>query len=466
MSEPTSVTSFSMNSFLKYGLDLVLMLLTGAALLYYPRLHLISGFAAKNVCSCSFIDKRNLSTIEKGDNDFIPVSFASNVVDQNNRTVTSSFFGLVKRTAVFREGIGCTLLPVGKNLKDPILLKPRRNRSYRNLAYPYGDRDPVDSLFLNIDYQQLQRAVENAFDTGDEVLKRTRAVLVLYKDHLIAEHYAAGFSKESKFPGWSMTKSITGTVIGIMENQGRISVDQDELFPEWKNSERSKITLDNLLRMNSGLAWKEDYSRVSDVTEMLFSEEDVGRVQLQKELHEDNPWNYSSGTSNLLSRFIRQEFDSHQDYLDFWYSELIDKIGMSSMILETDLAGNYVGSSYAWATARDWAKLGLLYLHNGNWNGEQLLGEDWVDYTTTPTAGSDGEYGAHFWLNSGGKFPNVPLDMYSANGFQGQHVFIIPSEELVVVRLGLKAHPEFNIDRFLGEVFAAVDGMSTKSSKF
>ena len=101
-------------------------------------------------------------------------------------------------------------------------------------------------------------------------------------------------------------------------------------------------------------------------------------------------WNYSSGTTNLLSRLLRNLFKTHQEYLDFWYSDLIDKIGMSTMVLEADLSGNYVGSSYAWATARDWGKLGLLYLHNGNWNGEQLFDKDWVDYVTTPTPGSSG----------------------------------------------------------------------------
>jgi CubicO group peptidase (beta-lactamase class C family) len=283
-------------------------------------------------------------------------------------------------------------------------------------------------------------------------------VVVLYKDQPIAEKYASGFSRETKLLGWSMTKSITSAVLGVLEKQGKISLSQNNLFQEWEKDDRSKITLNNLLQMNSGLEWVEDYSNISDVTKMLFLEPDMTKVQLNKPLigKPNESWNYSSGTTNLLSGFIRNQFKTHQEYLDFWYAELIDKIGMNSMVIETDLDGNYVGSSYSWATTRDWAKFGLLYLHNGNWNGEQLLNESWVTYAATPTNGSNGEYGAHFWLNAGGKYPNVSKDLFSCNGYQGQHVFIIPSKDLVVVRFGLVENPDFDVDTFLKEVLDAI----------
>jgi CubicO group peptidase (beta-lactamase class C family) len=126
------------------------------------------------------------------------------------------------------------------------------------------------------------------------------------------------------------------------------------------------------------------------------------------------------------------------------------------MLIETDLAGNFVGSSYGWANTRDWAKFGLLYLHRGNWRGEQLFAPQWVDYVTKPTAHSNGTYGAHFWLNRQGKFPDVPKDMYSANGYEGQYVFIIPSRDLVVVRTGLAEAPDFDVNSFLREVLLAI----------
>jgi CubicO group peptidase (beta-lactamase class C family) len=167
-------------------------------------------------------------------------------------------------------------------------------------------------------------------------------------------------------------------------------------------------------------------------------------MQAEKPLQEkpNASWNYSSGTSNLLSGILRTQFKTHQEYLDFWYTDLIDKIGMNSMVVETDLEGNYVASSYAWATARDWAKFGLLYLHNGNWNGEALFTKKWVAYITTPTPTSNGTYGAQFWLNAEKQFKDVPENMYFADGYQGQRVYVLPDEELVVVRFGLSGFEE------------------------
>jgi CubicO group peptidase (beta-lactamase class C family) len=189
---------------------------------------------------------------------------------------------------------------------------------------------------------------------------------------------------------------------------------------------------------------------------MLFIAEDMTKSQIIKPLvgKPNNTWNYSSGTTNLLSGILRKQFKTHQEYLDFWYSALIDKIGMNSMIVESDMAGNFVGSSYSWATTRDWAKFGLLYLHNGNWNGEQLFAPNWAKYVATPTNGSNGKYGAHFWLNANGDFPDVPRDFYRCSGYQGQMVAIFPSQDMVVVRMGLSE--EFDFNGFLSEVVGSV----------
>ena len=207
--------------------------------------------------------------------------------------------------------------------------------------------------------------------------------------------------------------------------------------------------------MNSGLEWDENYDEISDATKMLFLERDMTKMQEEKPFagKPNETWNYSSGTSNLLSGILRNQFKTHQEYLDYWYTDLIDKIGMNSMVLETDLAGNYVASSYAWATPRDWAKLGLLYLHNGNWNGQQLFTKDWVNYVTTPTPTSNGTYGAQFWLNAEGQFKDVPKNMYFADGYQGQRVYVLPDQDLVIVRFGLSW---FDENMFLSEIINAV----------
>ena len=287
---------------------------------------------------------------------------------------------------------------------------------------------------------------------------KTRTALVLYKGHLLAERYADGFDQNTPILGWSMTKSVLATLFGILEYQGRLGVEDKADIPSWKADDRAEISLNHLLRMQSGLAWDEDYSTISDVTKMLFMETDMAASQAKKPLvaAPTEIWNYSSGTSNLLSGILRSGFAEYQEYLDFPYVSLIDKIGMHTMLIETDLAGNFVGSSYAWASTRDWAKFGQLYLQKGNWNGEQLFHPEWVSYVTHPTEHSDGVYGAHFWLNANGKFPDVPRDMFSANGYQGQHVFIIPSLDLVVVRTGLAEEPQFDTNLFLREVIEAL----------
>jgi CubicO group peptidase (beta-lactamase class C family) len=446
-----------MKKILKYSLLLLVLAIIYIVYTNYPRLNIISGYSAKSMSSSVFLAERTLEITDKQDNNFSPINIAEDNVNVEEKSATASVYGFMKRKAIYKEGIG-SILVLDDFEEDTKFLVPNRIKLTNNLPYPYGDAAQKDTIFSTINYNELQTAVSNAFDVNDEYIKKTRAVVVLYKDQIIAEKYAKGFDKNSKILGWSMTKSITSAVLGVLEKQGRIDVNQTNLFPEWENDERSKITLNNLLQMNSGLEWNEDYNTMSDVTKMLFLAKDMSKSQKEKPLtgKPNNSWNYSSGTSNLVSGYIRNQFKTHQEYLDFWYAELIDKIGMNSMLIETDLTGNYVGSSYGWATPRDWAKFGLLYLHKGNWNGEQIINEAWVNYTATPTNGSNGEYGAHFWLNAGGVYPNAPKDIFSCNGYQGQRVFIIPSKDMVIVRMGLTENSDFNFDKFLSEILASI----------
>lgn len=403
----------------------------------YPKLVLISGFSAKSTASGIFVANRTLESMEAKDNGFSPVSSASNEVNIDEKSVVSKVFGLKPRKAIYREGLGAVVINDDYDPNVPYLV-PKRNKTPKNLPFPYGNLPQKDTVFSNVDYQKLEQVVDTYFKQNTED-NTTRSLLIVYKNQIIAEKYADGFDKNTKILGWSMAKSIVSTVIGILDQQEKIDIYSPAPIEEWKNDERSKITINNLLQMNSGLEWEEDYTKISDVTKMLYLDTDMTVAQQKKPLvgKPNESWNYSSGTSNLLSGIVRKLFDTHQEYLDFWYSNLIDKIGMYSMILETDLAGNYVASSYPWATTRDWAKYGLLYLNKGNWNGEQIISEDWVKYTATPTNTSEGIYGAQFWLNAQGHLPDVPRDMFMADGYQGQRVIIIPSKDLVVVRTGI-----------------------------
>ncbi|MBP4137388.1 serine hydrolase domain-containing protein [Flavobacterium geliluteum] len=424
----------------------------------YPKLDLISGFSAKSIASGHFMDNRSKELIEKTDNDIPLLNLASNTINEAGRFATSSVYGLKERKAIYREGLGATLINDNFDVNKPYLL-PKRTQLVTNLPFPYGNIEPKDTLFSNIDYSKLKKAVESAFDQAGRQAKRTRAVVVLYKDKLIAEKYDKNFSKDSKILGWSMTKSITSAAFGVLAKQGKIDIYKPAPIVEWKNDERKKITINDLLHMNSGLEWEENYSTICDATKMLFEAEDMGKVQMEKpaQFAPNAHWNYSSGTTNLLSRILKNQFKTQQEYLDFWYSAVIDKIGMNSMIVEQDMSGTFVGSSYGWATPRDWSKFGLLYLHKGNWNGEQILDESWVKYTATPTHTSNGQYGAQFWLNAGGKFPDVPRDMFYCSGFQGQMVAIIPSLDMVIVRMGLKEEDQgFDFNEFLKGIIESV----------
>ena len=423
----------------------------------YPKLDLISGFSAKSMASGHFIDNRSQSLIESGDNDIPLIGLAKNTIYEAEKFTTASVYGLKQRKAIYRKGLGATLINENFDVSKPYEV-PKRTKSNNKLAFPYGDLQPKDTFFSDVNYQNLNKAVDNAFDKSNKKLKRTRSVIVIYKDKIIAEKYDNGFNKTSKILGWSMTKSITSALFGILQKQGKLNVFNPAPIWEWQNDERKIITISDLLHMNSGLVWEEKYDKICDATKMLFQAEDMSRTQLLKPAvyGPDIHWNYSSGTTNLLSGILRKQFKTHQEYLDFWYAALIDKIGMHSMVIETDMAGNYVGSSYGWATTRDWSKFGLLYLHKGNWNGEQILDESWIKYTTTPTRTSNGGYGAHFWLNAGNKFPDVPKDMFYCSGFQGQMIAIIPSRNIVIVRMGLKENPDFNFNDFLKEILKAV----------
>tara|TARA_R110002074_G_scaffold71475_1_gene165252 strand:+ start:1794 stop:3116 length:1323 start_codon:yes stop_codon:yes gene_type:complete len=436
---------------LKRSLLLLLTIVILLVVFNYPKLNIIAGYSAKSMNSSVFLAGRTLQFTDSTDNNFSPINLASDVVNIDKKSATSSVFGLLTRTAIYREGLGSVLITDDYDTSLKVRV-PRRTNPDNTTAFPFGNANQKDSVFASVSYSKLNKTVEKLFTNNTQ----TRAVIVIHKNQIIAEQYAKGFTKDSRILGWSMTKSIMSTVFGIMQTQGKINVFDKAPIKEWQNDDRKEITINNLLQMNSGLEWDENYNEISDVTKMLFLEKDMTTVQIEKPFvgKPNETWNYSSGTSNLLSGIFRNTFKTHQEYLDYWYTNLIDKIGMNSMVIETDMSGNYVGSSYAWATPRDWAKFGLLYLNKGNWNGEQLFDASWVDYITTPTIGSDGTYGGHFWLNVESQFTDVPKNMFYASGYQGQFVFVFPDQDLVVVRMGLS---HIDINGFLKGVLESIE---------
>jgi CubicO group peptidase (beta-lactamase class C family) len=423
---------------LKRILLLIAVFLIVVVVFNYPKLNILAGYSAKNTASSAFLGGRTLEFTDTTDNNFSPVNLATDAIDTENKWAISSVFGLLNRKAIYRAGLGA-VLTIDTRDESASYLVPKRLKANNSTPFPYGNAPQKDTVFANINYTKLHETVGAIFGRN-----KSRAVVVIYKDQMILEKYADGFDKDSRILGWSMTKSLMSTVFGVLVHQNKIDIQDKAPIVSWQNDARKNITTNNLLQMNSGLEWDENYDEISDATKMLFLERDMTKMQEEKPLQSkiNASWNYSSGTSNLLSGILRDQFKTHQEYLDFWYTDFIDKIGMNSMVVETDLAGNYVASSYAWATARDWAKFGLLYLHNGNWNGEELFTKKWVDYVTTPTPTSNGTYGAQFWLNAERQFKDVPKNMYFADGYQGQRVYVLPDEELVIVRFGLSGFEE------------------------
>jgi CubicO group peptidase (beta-lactamase class C family) len=239
---------------------------------------------------------------------------------------------------------------------------------------------------------------------------------------------------------------------------------------EWRSEgdPRSRITLDQLLKMSSGLEFDEDYSEFGDATEMLYRSYDFAAYAAGKPLAAEpgELWNYSSGTANILARIVRQAAGSlYENYYGFLRHDFFDRIGMSSAVIEPDPSGTFVGSSYAFATPRDWARFGLLYLQEGVWNGQRILPPGWVAYTTAPApAAPRGQYGALFWLNAGSasdptdrEWPEVPPDAFYASGHHSQSVVVIPSRKLVLVRFGFTLDPQaWDHERFIVSVLGAL----------
>jgi len=441
---------------------LILMIITiSYFLLLKPRLPIITGYAAKKACSCLFIADRPLKIIEKQDLASSPVNFVDLKVNEKDRSVTSTIFGQVPSTAKYTKGLGCSI----ETTNAPKFLEFKRGDFLRNKNFPLPQQawplgDAIAEQQTNIDYSKLEEAFKIGFDEGDQWKKKTRALLVVQNGKLIKEKYSKGFDKDEDILGWSMTKSITNILMGILNKDKGLLVTQDNLFPEWKNDDRRKITLNDLMRMSSGLYWEEEYAKISPVTKMLFAEPNAGQYALEqkKEFKPGTHWEYSSGTTNILSLFIRNQFNSHTDYLAFPYRDLFNKLDMESAFLETDNSGHYVLSSYCFATPRDWAKLGLLYLNEGQWNGDTIFTKEWHDYSIQTTADSKGAYGAQIWLNRNHVFlADAPEDMYYFSGFEGQYVIVIPHKKLVIVRMGLSKGPDFDLNNLIKNIIDAVN---------
>lgn len=309
---------------------------------------------------------------------------------------------------------------------------------------PWPDADwPTGPLPEAVDESALSALLETAFaDPAPDTMGETHAFLAVQGGRIVAERYWRDFAADQTYPSWSMAKSITQALVGILVREGQIDVSAPADVPEWQEPDdpRAAITLDQLLRMSSGLKFVEDYvnGEMSDVIEMLFGkgqDDTAGFAAAFPAIHAPGThWSYASGTSNIVSRCVGRAIGISGDaFKTFMRRELFEPLGMQTPLPKFDAAGTFIGSSFCYCSARDFARFGLLYLRDGVWNGARLLPDGWVDYARTPTPTPPDEemgYGAHWWLGIAGP------GSFSANGYQGQFIVIVPDKDLILVRHG------------------------------
>ncbi len=455
-----------MKRILKYSLLLLLgVVIAIASYLGIKFPPILAGMASKIMCSCVYVEGRTQQSVLDRELMIFATLNKAKFEFKDSVSVTATYLWET-RTSIYRKGYGCTLLAKQseEEVRSKTLALPEPVRYNQDtMAWPMGDQ-VRDTLIAGVNYDGIQAAIENAFaEPNPEKPKNTLAVLVVYDGQLVGERYAAGIDRHSMLMGWSMTKSLTNGVIAMLVKEGKLSLEAPAPVPEWQSDDRQNITLNNLMQASSGLAWSESYFSPGTFHNMFSHSDDMGAFAASQELKYPigEHWEYSSGTTNILSRMIRQTVGD-ANYPRYCYENLFHKIGMATLLVESDPSGTWVGSSYAYACARDWARFGLLYLNDGMWNGERILPEGWVKYTSTPApAAPIGQYGAQFWLNAGVDgnpqeyHPGVPKDEFGAEGAEEQNVFIIPSKKLVLVRLGV-SHHGFDIEGLTRQVIAAL----------
>jgi len=421
-----------------YGVLTTLGAVIIAGIIYINSLlPIITGYAAKNLCSDVFVSGRDRVNVEAIDLNFSFIKFTKNSVNYDEKSVTSHFLW-GKSKAIYRSGFGVTLLrdiPEEKLRKTgyPSGIDP--GYSQDTIKWPLGDILPtknpgIDTIKLGEITKKLIN--DNAYN-GDAF-----AFMVIYKGIPVVEAYKPQFNRKTRFLSWSMAKSFINAMVGILVKQGKMDITRPAGIDEWKMDERSKITLNDIMQMQSGLKWNEDYGNRSDVTLMLHCESDMAHFAMDQpaKYPAGTHWYYSSGATNIISYLIRKQFSNDSSYYVFANNQLFNRIGAPDAVFEVDPTGTRVGSSYLYATTRDYARFGLLFENDGVFNGDRILPEGWVKYTTSVASASNGVYGSFFWLNRGHSLPSVPEDMYACDGHDGQHIYILPTQQLVVVVLG------------------------------
>ncbi|NOD84873.1 serine hydrolase [Ruegeria sp. HKCCD6119] len=418
---------------LKAGLGVVVLGIVGLLgyLLIAPPdlLKVGTNYSAKIVCSNVFIagrDPEEVLAVDVQAPGHPLLKHVSIEVDREAQTVHARLFRFfAPARSQFRQGLGCTNVhATSLSAQGLEAAKPAPTG-----LWPSGN-----------DVAQSHDSKFQAVLSDDTLLgEGYRAVVVVQGGRIVAERYAEGFDADTPLLGWSMTKTVTAGLIGTLIKAGQMNVSDTlvDSFPEWAEDARRDITVADMLAMTSGLQWNEEYGDVSDVTRMLYLSNDMAGFAADRALEAGigTDFNYSSGTSTVLSRVWQDKLPDGG--LSYPRDALFEPLGMASAIIETDVADTFIGSSYMYATARDWARYGQFLLEKGVWDGAQILPTGFVDWMFGPVAASGGEYAkGHLWLKSPGDLPPFE-DAVWLQGHDGQSIGIFPSRDMVVVRMGL-----------------------------
>ena len=442
-------------------------------------LQVAASYAAKVAASAVFVSGRTIESVlaeELAADGRIEAMIRPLLrfdVDAAERTVTCRIL-TASATAVATAGLGCTLLLPGS---DVATLRTRRVEVPFDLRadtafveWPAGELGP-DAPPAAVDRDALAQALEAAFAepaTGPAV--RTRAVVVVDGGQLVAERYAEGCTADMPLPGWSMSKTLVSVLCGIRAHQGELDLDAPPAVDAWRTADdaRAGLRLPHLLTMTAGLAWNESYTDpTSDALRMLFGgTADHAAVYAAQPLAEapGTQFRYSSGATNLLCRLLRGTFADDAEYWAFPRTQLFAPLGMASAVLETDPSGTFVGSSYGFATARDWARFGLFLADDGRTpDGQRLLPEGWLQRSFTPAPASRGRYGWQIWLNvdpdgdgpQQRAWPELPAELVHLDGHEGQYCVVVPSRRFVLVRLGCTKQGGFDVRALVRDALLA-----------
>ena len=414
---------------------------------------LFAGYKSMFTCSATFNAGRNWEDIQKSELNKVYIDYQpafdeipDPVINKKEKYISTKYDEhMPPRIAVWRPLLGCSALPIGAK-SDSLPNLPRINFkktkvSSAELAWPNGDRLEEVPFSKDINENKLNKTVAAAFDlsTYGEGAP-TSAVVVVHDGNIVAEQYRKDFDLYTSQRTWSVAKSIAASVIGVAVQKGILDIHSSSLLREWQiaGDPRSAITLENLLHMSSGL-WSTG-SRTDDVYFGGGIATDYA-VKNPLEAIPGTRWKYANNDTLLAVYGLKTALNNEQAYWSFPFEELLFKIGMFHTQLETDWHGNFILSSQVWTTARDLARLGLLYLNNGKWNGEQILPDWWPKFVRTlaprqplPEDAGGRAYGAQFWLYK--DFTGIPEDAHAMLGNRGQIVMLVPSRKLVIVRRG------------------------------